>query len=189
MSHEPANFDRSDSPMDVEPFLDDVDFTSLEEEVPPSITTAPSSAPSLSLSKPNDTIHRKRRHSDLDEFDPEMPYQYHKVSESGKSASWKHHQEMRDRARQDPSFVPSDTKLTTFQSAVRTNDPHAEFDPNNILRVRCSACPQWVTMRTIYDLLRWKEHRRTEKCKSKQESKKRVPPLSAFGFGKVTRQV
>jgi hypothetical protein len=79
-----------------------------------------------------------------------------------------------------PGFQPHDKKLKMFQGKILIDDLHAEFHMHDLLKVCCSACTLWLTMRALYDTKRWKEHWNSNKCKARQSQKLVSTSISAF---------
>ena len=83
------------------------------------------------------------------------------------NSSWAHQKSMKAHAKL-ASFKPNNTRLAEFQRKIKNDDPHVEFDQQDIRRVRCSNCAVWIVMRQLYDLRRWKDHRRSARCQVQQ---------------------
>ncbi|KAJ6524888.1 hypothetical protein DFH09DRAFT_1372073 [Mycena vulgaris] len=90
-------------------------------------------------------------------------------------------------AAKDTEFRASTTRLGTFRAKILRDDPHAEFKNDDVRRVRCSHCAVWIEMRTLYDLIRWKNHRNTTKCVKNRGSGLSTKSLFTLGFKKVPR--
>ena len=77
----------------------------------------------------------------------------------------------------DPEFRGNLQRTFTFREKILREDRLAEFKDTDGLLVRCSACSSWVKMRLLYDLLHWKNHRKTARCIRAQAGGKRNPSL------------
>ncbi|KAJ7723096.1 hypothetical protein DFH07DRAFT_759651, partial [Mycena maculata] len=99
-------------------------------------------------------------------------------------SSWAHQKQLKA-ASKDPSFVPKSSRLGGFRAKVLDDDPKAEFDNNDVRRVRCSSCATWVTMRVLYDMRRWTEHRDTTKCSKLRRTGLSTQSLFTLGFKKL----
>jgi hypothetical protein len=88
----------------------------------------------------------------------------------------------------DKDFSPKSSRLGSFRAKVLKDDSKAEFDDNNVRRVRCSHCATWVVMRALYDVRRWTEHRATGKCIKSRETGLVTKSLGSLGFVKVSAQ-
>ena len=96
-------------------------------------------------------------------------------------SSWAYQKTLRKKVAADSAnFTPNKSALQRFQEKIRADDSHAEFDPSNLLRVRCSACAEWLQMRVPYDCRHWKLHRTTKKCQRQQSSKLVTKSLRTF---------
>ncbi|KAI0060330.1 hypothetical protein BV25DRAFT_977826 [Artomyces pyxidatus] len=80
-------------------------------------------------------------------------------------SSWQHQKALRN-ATQLPDFKANAARLASFRNKIKAEDPHAEFRQNDLLAVRCSACAEWLTMRALYDVRRWKDHRKSARCET-----------------------
>jgi hypothetical protein len=100
------------------------------------------------------------------------------------SSSWSFQKSKRDTCRQS-KVSPKYSRLIRFRNKIQVDDPHAEFEKSNPLLVRCSACSEWITMRTHYDVRRWKDHRATRKCRKNTMSGLSTPSLLSLGFKKA----
>ncbi|KAJ7745879.1 hypothetical protein DFH07DRAFT_924502 [Mycena maculata] len=98
-------------------------------------------------------------------------------------SSWALQKELKALSR-DPEFQANVTRLGTFRNGILQDDPLAEFDDSDVRRVRCSRCATWISMRVLYDLVRWHEHRRTAKCKRNTGSS--TQSLFSLGFKKLS---
>lgn len=96
-------------------------------------------------------------------------------------SSWAHQKGLRERV-MDPSYQPVDQKVQNFRNKILKDDPHAQFDSKNLLKVRCSGCAEWIMMRMIYDTQRWKLHRSRAKCLKQQSTGLATTSLASFGF-------
>jgi hypothetical protein len=107
--------------------------------------------------------------SDSNEFHAQTQ-QYRRLNHSGAKAhsSWAHQKALKVDV-QAPEFKHNDIHLTIFQTKATGDNPHAEFDPHDLRRVRCLACATWVIMRALYEVRRWKEHRNSPRCQSQQQ--------------------
>ena len=107
--------------------------------------------------------------SDSNEFRVQA-LRYRRLNHSGAkaSSSWAYQKALNTEA-QGSEFTPNDTRLSKFQAKIILDDPHAEFDLNDLRKVRCSHCATWITMRTLYEVRRWTEHRNSLKCQSRQQ--------------------
>jgi len=95
--------------------------------------------------------------------------------------SWAYQKSLRQKVATDAAnFIPKKCHLQRFQEKICSDDPHAEFDPNNLLHVCCSACAEWIQMRVPYDCKHWKRHRTTQKCQQRQSSKLVTKSLQTF---------
>ncbi|KAL1701957.1 hypothetical protein EV121DRAFT_211101 [Schizophyllum commune] len=100
------------------------------------------------------------------------------------SASWEYQKALATKARQNKAFRLSQGRLTAFRAKILDDDPYAEFNDDDLFQVRCSACGGWIEMRVLFDLLRWREHRRTLKCTTNRQKGLRSSSLLAFGFAR-----
>ncbi|TFK60394.1 hypothetical protein BDN72DRAFT_779478 [Pluteus cervinus] len=98
-------------------------------------------------------------------------------------ATHEHQKKLKRQALTDPNFKPNPKKLALFRAKIQKNDSRAEFSGSNKLLVRCSSCRAWVTMRALYDLLHWKNHRNTQKCQDNRKKGFKTPSLFSHGFG------
>ncbi|KAJ6504529.1 hypothetical protein DFH09DRAFT_943717 [Mycena vulgaris] len=97
-------------------------------------------------------------------------------------SSWARQKELKTLAK-DPEFKANTTRLGTFRNQVLLDDQLAEFDDSDVRRVRCSRCTTWIVMRVLYDLVRWRQHRDTAKCKKCAGSS--TQSLFSLGFTKL----
>jgi len=131
-------------------------------------------APLLKPLKRKKVLARNRSLSDSTDSDSNefraQAQRYRRLNHSGAKAnsSWAHHKALKFDA-QAPEFKHNDARLANFQAKITRDDPHAEFDQNDLRRVRCSACAAWIIMRALYEVRRWKEHRNSSKCQSQQQ--------------------
>lgn len=93
---------------------------------------------------------------------------------------------LRDNAKRSKNFSIS-RRLDNFRQKIYDEDPHAEFQSDNLLLIRCSACTEWLTMRVLCDVQRWKEHRATKKCLKNRSSGLVTCSLLSLGFVKAPR--
>ncbi|KAJ7032518.1 hypothetical protein C8F04DRAFT_958759 [Mycena alexandri] len=84
-------------------------------------------------------------------------------------------------------FEANSTRLGTFRRKILRDDRNAEFSDDDVRRVRCSHCAQWIEMRMLYELARWKEHRETAKCIKNRERGLLTKSLFTLGFKKLPR--
>ena len=137
-------------------------------------TAADVPTPSPKPLKRKKKVLRNRSPSDSPESDSNefraQTQQYRRLNHSGAKAcsSWAHQKALNVSA-ESSEFKPNDKRLAKFQAKVIQDDPNAEFDLNDLRRVRCSCCAAWITMRTLYEVRRWKEHRNSPKCQSQQQ--------------------
>lgn len=61
------------------------------------------------------------------------------------------------------------SRLGGFRNKILTMDSHAEFHDNDLRKIRCSSCTSWVTMRLLYDIRRFSEHRNSPRCQVAQQ--------------------
>ncbi|KAI0054490.1 hypothetical protein BV25DRAFT_1922630 [Artomyces pyxidatus] len=94
-------------------------------------------------------------------------------------SSWKRQKGLKTAAL-SADFKPSATRLDQFKEKVLTDDPKAMFRGPGDREVRCSACTQWIIMRTLYDLRRWKEHRNSKRCAARRATGLSTKPLSSY---------
>lgn len=80
---------------------------------------------------------------------------------------------------------PDSGKAQRFVEKVRTINANAEISPN-YLKVRCSVCTTWATLRAPYEIRRFKEHRKTTTCEAARKQHGFCPSLAVFGFTKKT---
>ncbi|KAJ7652490.1 hypothetical protein DFH06DRAFT_1331114 [Mycena polygramma] len=99
-------------------------------------------------------------------------------------SSWARQKKLKSLAK-DPEFKASTTRLGTFREKVLQDDPLAEFDDDDVRRVRCSRCATWITMRVLYDLVRWRTHRETAKCTKNSSTGLSTRSLFSLGFKKL----
>jgi len=98
-------------------------------------------------------------------------------------SSWALQKSLRDESKK--LKIPSTgQRLSNFQEKITNKDPYAEFRDNNLLLVRCSACTEWLTMRVVYDVRRWKDHRATKKCLKNCSTGLTTCSLLSLGFSK-----
>jgi len=102
-------------------------------------------------------------------------------------SSWSVQKRLRDHTKKSKS-IPIKGRLQGFRNKIKSEDPHVEFHRTNTLLVRCSACAEWITMRAVHDVRRWKDHRSTSKCTKNRASGLATRSLFALGFGKSTSQ-
>jgi hypothetical protein len=76
-------------------------------------------------------------------------------------------------------------QLAEWKKEVLKNDPHAEFDPSNIRRVRHSRCGNFFQVKEPLDLTRWRTH--CKECTSKDKVGKASNTRSLFSMGWVKR--
>ncbi|KAJ6570704.1 hypothetical protein B0H10DRAFT_1964583 [Mycena sp. CBHHK59/15] len=174
--------------------LDDVDFFL---DLPPSkpIVTIPEQSSALDptsttddwISVPQPCAHYYESDgddSDSDSHESQARCRRRRHSGGPKAgSSWARQKDLKSRAR-DPEFQANATRLGTFRNGVLKDDPRAEFDDSDVRRVRCSRCSAWVTMWVLYDLVRWREHRKTGKCKKHTGSA--TQSLFSLGFKKLS---
>ncbi|KAJ6585790.1 hypothetical protein B0H19DRAFT_926943 [Mycena capillaripes] len=99
-------------------------------------------------------------------------------------SSWARQKELKSLAK-DPEFKANGTRLGIFRDKILEDDPLAEFDDADVRRVRCSRCTTWITMRVLYDLVRWRKHRETAKCAKNGTTGMSTRSLFALGFKKL----
>ncbi|KZV71006.1 hypothetical protein PENSPDRAFT_685015 [Peniophora sp. CONT] len=152
----------------------------------PASRTARSQATTIRPSAPTRDIPQKRASDDLDSSssDSESGEESRRASKarrgpSGTSKSWVHAKSVNvDVSSGD--LREEDSRLRVFREKIRSDDKRAEFKDGDIRMVRCSACGEWVRMRVGYDVSRWKEHRRTDKCTSHQSTRLSSISLTSF---------
>ena len=83
-------------------------------------------------------------------------------------STWAHHKDLKTRSKL-ADFEPNNIRLSQFQHKIKMDDAHVEFDLQDPRRVRCSNCAVWIMMRQLYDIQRWKDHRRSAKCQVRQQ--------------------
>ncbi len=98
-------------------------------------------------------------------------------------SSWALQKSLRDSSKKS-KISPISKRLSNFREKITNEDPHAEFQDNKPLLVRCSACTEWLTMRVLYDVRRWKDHRGTKKCLKNRSTGLATRSLFSLGFGK-----
>lgn len=96
-------------------------------------------------------------------------------------SSWARQKELVARSK-EKGFKTHKLKLDNFRAKILAIDDHAEFRATNPLDVRCSACAQWVSMRALYDTLRFTEHRKSKKCQGVQSTGLVSKSLWSMGF-------
>lgn len=162
----------------------------------PHHATSPPSAYSKSHVRPSSLISlpKKRNLSFSEDILPDIPpSKSHcienlccqnskpKPSHNVSGNSWVYQKALRQKVATDAAnFTPNKCQLRRFQEKICADDPHAEFDPDNLLRVRCSTCAEWIQMRVPYDCKHWKQHRITKKCQRQQSSKLVTKSLRTF---------
>lgn len=77
-------------------------------------------------------------------------------------------------------FQPEAKQLEEFRGKVLSDDLYAEFKSSDYRAVRCSACAKWINMRALYDVRRWKDHRKTTVCQQQQQGGKITKSLLTF---------
>ncbi|TCD61882.1 hypothetical protein EIP91_007810 [Steccherinum ochraceum] len=82
-------------------------------------------------------------------------------------SSWAKQKELNSKAT-SRDFKPRVAHLESFRAKVLRDDPHAMFKTEDLRAVRCSSCAKWICMRALYDLRRWKDHRKTAACQQRQ---------------------
>ncbi|KAJ3528013.1 hypothetical protein NMY22_g9566 [Coprinellus aureogranulatus] len=97
-------------------------------------------------------------------------------------SSWAKQKDLRTRV-SNADFVANDKKLAAFRNKILDIDSHAEFDDDDLLKVRCSACGSTPKMRVLYDIQHFKTHRQSKKCQSLQ-SGPASQTLFSLGFKK-----
>ncbi|KAF5332101.1 hypothetical protein D9611_008005 [Ephemerocybe angulata] len=95
--------------------------------------------------------------------------------------SWARQKDLKARSK-DKEFKAHRMKLDNFRSKIRVLDSHAEFQAEDPIAVRCSACTQWIYMRALYDTLRFSEHRGSRKCRGLQATGMVSKSLWSMGF-------
>jgi len=101
-------------------------------------------------------------------------------------SSWTLQKSRRNDAKRSKKFF-SNPRLDNFREKIYQEDPHAEFQDDNPLLIRCSACSEWLTMHLLHDVLRWKEHRATKKCLKNRSTGLVTCSLLSLGFVKSSR--
>lgn len=207
--------DTAESNSNEEPMqLDDVDplLSELVDDANPFVTPSsdwtPSTTPSTGMSAPNSSpsppgLGSKRSYdassqstcssTESDDSDSNEARAHaaktRRLNQSGaKAKSWVYQKKLKMTSA-DRDFTPSDTRLGNFRSKVLRDDSHAEFDSRNLSRVRCSACASWLVMRTLYDILRWKEHRESPRCQAKQQQRMISRSIRTFFTPRVTAAI
>jgi hypothetical protein len=99
--------------------------------------------------------------------------------------SWAHQKELNVAARTS-TFVPQSSRVGNFRAKVLNDDGNAEFDNEDVRRVRCSHCAEWVVMRALYDTRRWTDHRATAKCTKARCAGLSTRSLFSLGFAKAS---
>ncbi|KAK7691172.1 hypothetical protein QCA50_006275 [Cerrena zonata] len=87
-----------------------------------------------------------------------------------------------------PSSQPETLSFDRFRMKILADDPHAEFDAHNLRSIRCSCCAKWISMRTLYDTRRWKDHRASAQCRKMQQSKLFTKSLRTFFSTSTTKE-
>lgn len=105
--------------------------------------------------------------SDSNEYRASRSRQRYRAS-AKPNPSWAYQKDLKARAKSS-AFQPNDLRLNQFRFKITSEDAYAEFDDQDIRRVRCSSCAAWVMMRQLYDIRRWKDHRRSAKCQVRQQ--------------------
>ncbi|KAJ7683601.1 hypothetical protein B0H17DRAFT_1137725 [Mycena rosella] len=113
-------------------------------------------------------------------------HQHRRASGPKAGSSWAMQKELIGVSK-EPDFRPNASRLGTFRAKVLADDPKAEFDNNDVRRVRCSYCAHWLEMRALYDLVRWKDHRATSKCTKARSKGKSTQSLFTPGFKKIPK--
>jgi len=101
-------------------------------------------------------------------------------------SSWALQKSLRNDAKRSKNF-PTNRRLDNFRNKIYNEDSRAEFRDDNLLVVRCSACTEWLTMRVLYDVQRWKDHRATKKCLKNRSTGLVTCSLFSLGFAKSPR--
>lgn len=83
---------------------------------------------------------------------------------------------------------PNPNLFDRFRKKILADDPHAEFDSRNQRSVRCSCCSKWISMRVLYDVRRWKDHRNSEHCRKMQLSKSFTKSLNNFFYSSTVEE-
>lgn len=78
-------------------------------------------------------------------------------------SSWALQKSLHNDVKRSKNF-PTNCQLDNFRQKIYKDDPCAEFWDDNLLRVHCSACSEWLTMHVLYDIQQWKDHWATKKC-------------------------
>ncbi|KAJ7778679.1 hypothetical protein DFH07DRAFT_950687 [Mycena maculata] len=99
-------------------------------------------------------------------------------------SSWARQKKLNADAK-NPNFVARTSPLGSFHAKVLEDDPKAEFDDTDVRLVCCSHCTTWVTMRTLYEIRRWTEHRATTKCSKSRKIGLSTQSLFSLGFKKL----
>ncbi|KAJ6580890.1 hypothetical protein B0H19DRAFT_1112801 [Mycena capillaripes] len=181
--------------------LDDIDLSFDPPTPPPEMDVDPSPRPpSVASIFPSSTSLRERDMSDLyhpsdgDDSDSDQSTSHrrprprpHRANDRPKTgSSWAAQKELKATSK-DPDFRPNASRLDTFRGKVLVDDPKAEFDDTDVRRIRCSHCADWLEMRALYDLVRWKEHRATPKCTKARSKGLSTQSLFALGFKKIPK--
>ena len=174
----PSILSSFDIPMEVD-VLGPLDSIS---NVPITPSDPPTDLPTTSLKRPHSLLETLSDDEDSDSHEARQVSRRHGLSGPKVGSSWAAQKALRDRVKAS-AFVPSWAKLQNFQRKVRDDDARAEFQDRNPLKVRCSACAKWITMRALYDVQQWKHHRATTMCMKRCSSGLKTRSLFALGFG------
>ncbi|KAJ6493278.1 hypothetical protein C8R45DRAFT_1073220 [Mycena sanguinolenta] len=176
--------------------LEDIDLSFDPPTPPPEMDVDPSTHSFGGNTFPSSIPLRERDLSDVyhlsdsDDSDSEQSSSHRSRPRSHRShgpkagSSWAAQKELKASAN-DSTFRPNASRLDTFRAKVLTDDPRAEFDDTDVRRVRFSHCAQWLEMRVLYDLVRWREHRATSKCMKARGTGLSTQTLFALSFKKV----
>ncbi|KAK6981444.1 hypothetical protein R3P38DRAFT_3234218 [Favolaschia claudopus] len=124
-----------------------------DNEFPETIPLPQSPSPETGLKRRQDSEYYDRSDEEDDtdsELDPSSPRCRRRTKAPNPNSSWAR-QKQATIASREPTFVPQHSRLDHFRSKILEDDPKAEFDDDNVLRVRCSHCAEWVVMQTLYE--------------------------------------
>ena len=179
-------------PSDTESDNDGITTHITTENTFPLFPTSPDS--SMFCSSDNKSVHKRARSLSSNSLSGEESDSHegrHVARRRGRGSikpgsSWAWQKSLRDDAKTSKNF-PTNCRLDNFHQKIYKDDPHAEFRDDSLLRVHCSACTEWLTMRVLYDIRRWKDHRATKKCLKNCSTGFVTSSLFSLGFAKSSR--
>ncbi|KAJ7709362.1 hypothetical protein B0H16DRAFT_1821435 [Mycena metata] len=155
--------------------LDDVDFFlgGPMDVDPPSPTLSPHPPP-IEHAPSDYSIEREDSDTDSDESDSWRPRR-HGAGGPKPGSSWEIQKQL-VAASKLADFEANSTRLGAFRRKILRDDRNAEFSDDD-----------WIEMRMLYELARWKEHRETAKCIKNRERGLSTKSLFTLGFKKLPR--